>query len=83
MLLDAVMPKLDGHEVYRRIKADCPGAEVLFASGYDPETNRAMFIRRENLRLIEKPFDASTLLCAVREVLDEEGACQPASQTTV
>ena len=72
------MPKLTGHEVYRRIKAEHPQTKVIFASGYDPQTTHARFIREENLRLIEKPFDAATLLCVVREVLDEELACQPA-----
>jgi CheY-like chemotaxis protein len=81
VILDAIMPKLAGHDVYRRIKAECPQAKVVFASGYDPETNHSQFILRENLRLIEKPFDASTLLRTVREVLDEKANCQPAAQT--
>jgi len=82
MLLDAVMPALTGFEVYRRIKAEYPQARAIFASGYDPETSRSKFILQKNLRLIAKPYDAQTLLRAVREALDEEPTCQLAVPTT-
>ncbi len=72
VLLDVIMPKLTGYEVYRRIASEHPGAKVIFVSGYDPGTNQSKFILQEDLRLIEKPFDPGTLLCAVREALDEE-----------
>ncbi len=74
-LLDAIMPKLTGHEVYRHIKADHPEARVLFASGYDSETAQSSFLLQERLRLVEKPFDADKLLRTVREVLDEDAPC--------
>ena len=70
MLLDAIMPKLSGHEVYRRVAAEHPQIKVIFASGYDPEAAGCKFLLEERWRLIEKPFDAAVLLHAVREVLD-------------
>jgi CheY-like chemotaxis protein len=81
-LLDAIMPKLTGHEVYRHIKAECPEARVLFASGYDSETAQSGFILQERLRLVEKPFDADTLLRTVREVLDEDASCLLVAEMT-
>ena len=81
-LLDAIMPKLTGHEVYRHIKAEYPEAKVLFASGYDSETAQSGFILQERLRLVEKPFDAETLLRTVREVLDEDTSCLLMAETT-
>jgi CheY-like chemotaxis protein len=81
-LLDAIMPRLTGHEVYRHIKAEYPEARVLFASGYDSETAQSGFILQERLRLVEKPFDADTLLRTVREVLDEDTSCLPEATTT-
>jgi CheY-like chemotaxis protein len=78
VLLDAVMPKLNGHEVYDWIKGDSPGTKFVFCTGYDPETAQTGVIKQENVRLVHKPFDAETLLCTVREVLDEVGECQTA-----
>ena len=74
-LLDAIMPRLTGHEVYRHIKTECPEARVLFASGCDSETAQSSFILQERLHLVEKPFEAETLLRTVREVLDEDTSC--------
>ena len=75
VLLDAVMPKLSGHDVYRCIKDECPEARVIFCSGYDPETAQSQFVVDEHLRLVEKPYDPATLLRTVREVLDAEELC--------
>ncbi len=73
-LLDVVMPKLSGHEVYQQIKVIKPDMKALFCSGYDPETAQLGFVATAGLRLIQKPFDPHALLQAVREVLDEEPA---------
>ena len=84
LMLDAVMPGLTGHGVYDRVKAANQDVKVLFCTGYDPKTARSSFIKQENLRLIQKPFDPAALLCTVREVLDQQGEkqCQVA-QTAV
>jgi CheY-like chemotaxis protein len=82
VLLDAIMPKMTGREVYRRIKAEHPEMKVVFCSGYDPKTAPADFISQENLRLINKPFTDNTLLRTVRETLDEEMPCQLAIPST-
>jgi len=70
VLLDAIMPKTTGYEVCRRITTARPQVRVVFISGYDPDATQCDFIVEENLRLIEKPFDAAMLLNTVREVLD-------------
>jgi CheY-like chemotaxis protein len=78
ILLDVVMPKLGGHEVYGRIRAMRPEAAVVFCTGYDPETAGSQFLREEGLNLVEKPFNGQTLLHAVRATLDRQRPC-PAS----
>jgi two-component system, NtrC family, sensor kinase len=75
VILDAVMPKLGGFDVYRRIKDEWPETRVIFCSGYDPETAHAKFIVDERVRLVEKPYDPAMLLRVVREVLDVEEPC--------
>ncbi len=75
VFLDAIMPKLTGHEVYRRIKASSLRTKIMFCSGYDPEILQADFAAENQLRVISKPFDSRILLRTVREVLDETTAC--------
>ena len=79
VLLDAIMPELNGHEVYRQIKERSPEMKAIFCSGYDFETSHSDFISSESLHLVEKPFDPDALLCTLREVLDRDEPC-PAVQ---
>ena len=82
LLLDAVMPGLTGHQVYDRVRADDQDVKVVFCTGYDPKTARSSFMKQENLRVIQKPFDPDTLLQTIREVLDAEEPCQLAEVTS-
>jgi signal transduction histidine kinase/ActR/RegA family two-component response regulator len=75
VMLDVVMPRLNGHDVYQRIKELRPDIPVLFCSGYDPDSSQSNFIVREHLRLVEKPYDPAVLLRTLREVLDAESLC--------
>jgi len=72
LLLDAVMPKLSGREVFQEIKARMPAVKAVFCTGYDPETAQYCSIAQENVRLIQKPIDSAGLLRSVREVLDAD-----------
>ena len=70
VLLDIVMPKVNGHEARRRILERKPDARILFCSGYDPETAQAQRLVKEGSRMIQKPYDPDTLLREVRNLLD-------------
>jgi signal transduction histidine kinase/CheY-like chemotaxis protein/sensor domain CHASE-containing protein len=76
VLLDAMMPKRTGHEVYCQIKEDYPTVRVVFCSGYAPETSHLNCIVNEHLPLVEKPYNPDVLLHTIREVLDTEELCQ-------
>ena len=86
-LLDAVMPKLTGTDVARRIRADCPEMKILLCTGYDPDSFHCNYAREEGLRLLQKPYHLEKLLRTVREVLnaedDEQTECQLLTGTTV
>ncbi|HTU26552.1 MAG TPA: response regulator [Pirellulales bacterium] len=80
VLLDAVMPKLTGHQAYDRIKFKNPHLPVVFCSGYDPEMGQVKLLLQEGVRMVQKPFDPDQLLTILREVLDarvpsEASAC--------
>ena len=63
LLTDVVMPGMSGKELAERL-----GIEPVFMSGYTDD----VMLRHglEGLRLVQKPFDAQTLLGAVRGALD-------------
>ncbi|HEX3870043.1 MAG TPA: response regulator [Pirellulales bacterium] len=81
VLLDAVMPKLTGHQVYERINLKTPEMPVIFCSGYDPETDQVKTLIEQGVRILQKPFDASSLLHIVREVLDARNASHELTHT--
>jgi two-component system cell cycle sensor histidine kinase/response regulator CckA len=70
-LLDVVMPRLGGKEVFHKLKAIRPGIQAVFCSGYDPEMEQVGFVLEDHFRLIHKPVNPEVLLATVREALDE------------
>jgi two-component system, cell cycle sensor histidine kinase and response regulator CckA len=70
VLLDAIMPGLNGREAFERIRLARPATRFLFASGYAADLLPAEFLKQHGLTLLPKPFDPDTLLRAVRQVLD-------------
>jgi CheY-like chemotaxis protein len=82
VVLDAVMPKLTGHEVRRRIKQISPDTRIVYCTGYNRDTTRAECLVRENVPLIQKPFTPQTLLSIVRKTLDARTKCQLKPQPT-
>ena len=72
VVLDGMMPNLNGHDALRRIRSLKPDVPALMCTGYDPET---MGMDRESdldVPLLQKPYEPDVLLDAVREVLDAE-----------
>ena len=63
LLTDVVMPGMSGKELAEQI-----GIEPVFMSGYTDDVVLRHGV--EGLRLVQKPFDADTLLSAVRSALD-------------
>ncbi len=72
LLLDVVMPKKNGREVYEEITRHRPGIRAIFTSGYPADiiTSRGMIDSGQVF--ISKPVSTRNLLMKVREVLDEK-----------
>ena len=69
LVLDATMPGMDGHEVYRRVRAEPAAADlpVIFLTGRSADEFDDY--EGEHVRVITKPFDPADLIDAVREAI--------------
>lgn len=72
VILDVVMPKMNGKEAFDRLKSVDPGIRVLFMSGYTDDIIHQKGIRDATIEYIAKPILPRDLLKKVREILDGE-----------
>jgi len=71
-ILDVVMPKRNGKQVYDEIIMVRPDAKVLFVSGYAADVITDKGIQDESLEYLPKPVSPTLLLKKVRELLDRK-----------
>ncbi|MGA7826660.1 MAG: PAS domain S-box protein, partial [Geobacteraceae bacterium] len=72
LILDVIMPKKNGGEVYKAVKGLRPELEVLFVSGYTADIIRQKGILEEDIQFISKPVSPADLLRKIREILDKK-----------
>jgi PAS domain S-box-containing protein len=65
LVLDVILPRRNGREVYRYIRADRPDMRALFISGHTDDIITAAGIFDEDLQFLSKPLDAETFLKTV------------------
>lgn len=70
LVLDVVMPRMDGRLLYENICELRPGVPVLFVSGYQSHLLESEYMFAAGGEFFEKPFRARDLLCRVRKILD-------------
>jgi PAS domain S-box-containing protein len=70
LILDVVMPRKNGKEVYEEIRSAMPDIRPLFISGYTSDIIHKKGVFDATLDFILKPFSGDELLRKVREVLD-------------
>jgi signal transduction histidine kinase/CheY-like chemotaxis protein len=71
LILDSVMPKMNGREVYDAVQRIKPDIKVIFTSGYTRDVFQGKGIEDEKFNFLHKPMSPSILLRKIREVLDE------------
>ena len=85
MLLDLMLPKIDGLEVCRRMKADPSTAAVsvimLTAKGEESDIVTGLELGADDY--ITKPFSPRVLLARVRAVLRRRGQALPAEDDSI
>ena len=73
VLTDVIMPGMLGTELVERVRELRPGARIVFMSGYSHQVLAPEGLaEQDGAAFVEKPFSATELLRAVREVLDRD-----------
>jgi len=72
VILDGIMPKKNGKEVYAEITRTWPGVKAIFMSGYAEEIFTRGGIPDKGVVFISKPVKPDDMLRKVREVLDNK-----------
>ncbi|WP_321472049.1 ATP-binding protein [uncultured Paludibaculum sp.] len=71
LLSDVVMPGMSGYALAERLSMLLPRLRILLVSGYSGFINASESSQYAAVRVLPKPFTASALLSAVREVLTQ------------
>ncbi len=71
ILLDMVMPELNGHDCFQEIRKIMPEAKVILCSGYAPEETVAKLLKEGVLDIIQKPFRFAELKKVIHSCLVE------------
>ncbi len=69
MLIDVVMPGMNGREVYNRARKKHPDLKVLYMSGYTSNVIAHHGVLEKGVQFIQKPFTVQQLLTKIREVI--------------
>jgi len=77
MLLDVIMPKLDGIDAYEQICKVKPGVPVIFTSGYSDHGPLLASLTTKGATVLQKPYGSKVLARRVRELLDEAKVLEP------
>jgi len=70
VIVDYMMPEIDGIETLKEIRKIDPRAKIILASGY-PLTKVHEGVIRDNVRgFLTKPFNIEEMLRQIRQVID-------------
>lgn len=77
IILDVLMPRLDGREVLRRLRQDGDWTPVILLTQIGDSGERAMALREGADDYINKPFDPNELTARIQAVLRRSDPGQP------
>jgi two-component system cell cycle sensor histidine kinase/response regulator CckA len=69
MLIDVIMPGMNGKELYERLSVMRPGVDVIYMSGYSEDVISHHGVLDAEVNFIQKPFSTRDLARLVRHVL--------------
>jgi len=68
VLLDNLMPRMNGQEAFAEIRRIAPTLPVLFTSGFSDGVLAGDAVRAERVGFIQKPYSADTLVAAITQL---------------
>ncbi len=72
VILDLIMPEMDGKHCFRELLRINPDVKVLISSGYSSRGPVDEVIRNGARGFVEKPYKVNDLLRSIRTILDQE-----------
>ena len=72
VILDMVMPEMNGSETFDLLKKIQPDLKVLLSSGYSLSEEATQILKNGHNSFIQKPFDINRVSSKIRELLDRE-----------
>ncbi len=72
VLMDVVLPQMDGKRLFSRLAQTAPNLKVLYMSGYTNDAIVDHDVLEKGTRLLQKPFTLDALSTKVREALDAD-----------
>jgi len=73
LMLDVIMPEMNGKDLSEKLKELHPGLRVLFMSGYTDDVIAQQGIYNKQVSFIQKPFSMEDIAIKIREILDQNG----------
>ena len=73
VLLDFVMPRMNGVEAFEELVRIKPDVKVIFSSGYTEEVMRQRFSGRRPESILHKPYEMDVLKTELERLLGTEG----------
>ena len=71
VILDLVMPGMNGHKVFEAMKVVNPNIPVLLSSGYSIDSHAREILEKGALEFIQKPFRMAHLSKVVAKILGQ------------
>jgi two-component system, OmpR family, response regulator len=82
LLLDVMMPGMDGFDVVRTLRNDGMRAPVLFLTARDATEDKVTGLTLGGDDYVTKPFSLEEVVARIRAVLRRAGAADPAAEPT-
>ncbi|MGO9892562.1 MAG: response regulator transcription factor [Solirubrobacteraceae bacterium] len=79
MVLDVMLPDMDGFEVARRLAGEHAGVPILFLSARDAAADKIRGLTTGGDDYVTKPFSLEELIARIRNILRRTGIAQESS----